>query len=426
MSRQRVPSVIVALLLAAEGPALAEIKIEVDCGRVTFERVPARYDTNGNGRLDTNARPRGPSELEVFALHQCQTIYAKLDQDLDGAISPAELAAYQAAAAADNRLNKTLEFVMADGREAARDAPIDVAEDRTKPAAAKPFSRVETSQGFLIRKDYHAASILSKPPKTDPASLRPEGRALLSYVKDNRADDQTLSARGAVVAFHRWSFFGDTQPLPTMTAAAVGGGIEFDRTISSSDSTKEVNALTFRLDGDVEFASLSPFSLDYFKLSPNVTTDFDFKSAQIGIRAEYSPVENILGIGVSRRIPGLADLPLEFRWQPTLRVDYQRVLDDGGQPTLIDKNDFFFIGAAIGAQIFFDFKPLERLSLDANYLGMTDLANDAGGFDYLDVSANWALDQARHFSLTANYRTGREPRTRKKVDQITIGFGVQF
>ena len=107
-------------------------------------------------------------------------------------------------------------------------------------------------------------------------------------------------------------------------------------------------------------------------------------------------------------------------------MEYQRVVDDGGQQQLQEADDFLFAGPLINAQIFFDFAPLNGAFLNIDYRYLDDILGNTSGFDYLEASANLPLDSENHYLLNIRFREGNLPTTRQAVDDFLIGFGVRF
>ena len=114
-----------------------------------------------------------------------------------------------------------------------------------------------------------------------------------------------------------------------------------------------------------------------------------------------------------------------FRWRPVAHAEFLHVADAGRSATLAAQSDRSYAGAIINAELFFG-GPLERLYFDTTYWQMFNLTGGAPGFDYLQVGANWGLDEAGHFALTAKYRTGNLPKTFQKVEDITVGLAAKF
>ena len=381
-----------------------------------YVNVPVKYDRNGNGNLD-----RG-SELEVYLIHQRNPVLAKFDIDLNGELSGGEVIKMNKAAR--ERLDDDL-LDVEDYLEIKPDG-ITVVEG---PSANTPKPSVRTNQvtsGFFIRNAYTTVSVLSEVPRQDTGSLRTSTPATLAYTRDNQADSDQLAISGSTFGFRRWSFQKENKPLRNLQAAALSGGVVFDRTISSAEDANEADSLALRINGDAVFNRWPVFNDHYLTLSTMLTSDFDFDSALLTGGIRWQPVHNPWAIGGVAREFEIANSALAFRWQPSIDIEYQRVVDDGGQAQLQEADDFLFVGPLFSAQLFFDFAPFNGAFLNMDYRLMVDALGNAGSFNFIEASANFPLDSTNHYLLNFRFRDGNLPTTRQEVDDSLIGIGVRF
>ena len=418
----------ISLVLFLIQPAVSQ---EID----RYSDVPAKYDLNGNGRLDTDqgedGTPHPKSELAIYLLHQRSAILQTYDIDLNGEVSGSEI----------RKLNETARENIVDDLEDARDflckdsvikiqgclkpREILIATSTPSPQQENRLTDTRVTNGLFIRNAYSAISILSEVPKRDANSLRTVTPATLSYIRDNQAGSDQLSISGAVSKFRRWSYRGEKKPLPNLQASSISGGVVFDRTISSAENANETDVLALRFDVDTVFQGLPLFDTQFLTFTSTITSDFDLDTAILTAGLRWQPVQNSLAIGVSNHFK-IDNLPFSFRWQPSIEMEYQNIADDGGQEQLQEAGDFLFIGPLLNAQLFFDFKPFNGAFLNVDYRFMEDALDNTESFDYLELSANFPLDAANHYLLNFRFREGNLPTTRQEVDDFLIGIGVRF
>jgi len=212
--------------------------------------------------------------------------------------------------------------------------------------------------------------------------------------------------------------------------------VALDKVTTSGGSKDDVDSLVFRLGEGFHYSgqNLTAGLLDGFNvnLSPNYATATSGGSKVLGGALDITPVR--LGSGFWNTINDAFRPFGIFRVRPELvfHTEGGSVLDDGGSPALLKTNDFLRIGGTFGLSVratedlIAYFKPLQGLLL---YAGLQYYAQVSGGgpdVDLFTASVDWALDDAGHYSISAQYRNGRSPLLLQRDNSVVVGLGVKF
>lgn len=376
-----------------------------------FHNIPPKY-AGDDGVLSD-------AELDVYLQHKANPKLAAVDSDLNGVADPDELTNYVKPKGDSDVYLEELRREAEAYKEAGKSptvAPKPEPKDPPKPNAAGFI----VEDNWLLRDAYYIVGLYDNPDK-DIKKLK---AARLQYRRDNIGDTDQVSATGAVTLFRRWRNVGTPQkPAGPLDSLALSAGIEFDRTVTLSGTAKEVDVLSFRLDGQAAYRGITFFEADYFSAGIKYTTDFDGRSGVGSANFTWTPIETNAAIGGKYFVPGV---PLIFTWQPSLFVDFQRVFDDGGQAQLAMADDFLFAGPVLSARLELDVPSLPNAFLQADGRAMSDLLDIDSGFTFYQISGNIPLDEDQKFLLSLTYRNGKLPNNRQQVDDIVLGLGVRF
>jgi hypothetical protein len=380
-----------------------------------LDKVPAIYDQNGDGLLNEGM------ELNVFLKHHLSPQLKKFDKNLNGMLDGEEVRLLLTSINDPPLLQSHIE--QSENYMNDNNVVKVAAKPKPKPPVKDKVPKLKSNSGLLLRSAYSPFSLLSERPKQSAKGLAKVSPALASYSRDNQSDSNELALSGSLSVFHRKPFRQDDAPLPGMEAIAYSAGIVFDRKISSAPNGTNTNVLAFKFNGDMEFVGWPIFNRQYISTGVELVSDFDFDTAIIAGSIQWQPTHNSFAIGVTQSV---GNLPLEYRWQPALRIEYQNIADDGGQAQLMGMDDFAFIGPIVEGQLFLDFLPIRGAFLDGKYRLMKDLLGNGNSYDYFEASANFPLDENNHFLFSFRYREGNLPVTRQAVDDILIGIGFRY
>jgi len=123
---------------------------------------------------------------------------------------------------------------------------------------------------------------------------------------------------------------------------------------------------------------------------------------------------------------------LRVRPELVFHTEGGSVLDDGGSPALLKANDFLRVGGTFALSVratedvIAYFKPLQGLLLHAGLQYYAEVSGGGPDVDLFMASADWALDEAGHYTISAQYRNGRSPLLLQRDNSVVIGLGVKF
>lgn len=383
-----------------------------------------KFDQNKNGLIDKGR------EIEVCGMHgggsPSNQVMSMFDSNADGKLDVAELKSLYD----DARFQSTAEVF--DTNEIIGAAPglRPTVPPTPEKEEEENTSRFATKEGIILRNAFQTVGVLNTPTlASGKRDLSKISGADFSFTNNSLTGEHDISASGALMFFRQQTLAPlkasdnvDYSSLGGIVGTAIYGGAEFDRKINTANRAAETNSLSLKAGGEVQIRDVQNRIDHYFSGAVFDNTDFDFKAHVLGGQISYQPVSNRLAIGVARKI---GSLPVYFRWHPSLRGEYQYVLDDGDRSNLVQSDSYVFAGPVVSATFWFD-NFLDNFYIDTNYWYMQDVGAGNQTFTYYDVSGNFNLDPDGHVALTAKYRNGRLPTDRQRVEDFRVGLTAKF
>lgn len=203
-------------------------------------------------------------------------------------------------------------------------------------------------------------------------------------------------------------------------------GFEFDQTRNRSNKKADTDYLAFQIIGEmeVEQAPASLFPLQYFRYGGYWKTDSRGESRIGGAFGEWQPYKLEWAIGVAPKVFGT---PMQFRWQPIVRFESEKVVN-AGPLTNLQTGDFYTRGGPIlRADIFFADGYLRNFVFGVQYrhLWSFDRGNADKNIGYFQADATYNLDDAGVFALSATYRDGMLPGNGTRVRDVRGGLTIK-
>ena len=212
--------------------------------------------------------------------------------------------------------------------------------------------------------------------------------------------------------------------------------VQWDKVDTSKSSTGEQDSLILRITTgfksatkDAQKSLLDGWRVD---LSAGYSTDSNFDKGIVSGELDLKPfMYESPGRGVG--INGAFHRAGIFRLRPELvfHAEAGSVVDDGEITALINQEDFVRLGARVGLAVRFEqvsgrFRCLRGLLLHTGLQYYVDVTDAGPDVDLFTASADWAIDEEGHYTLTAVYRNGRAPLVLERENRLTVGLGVKF
>lgn len=288
---------------------------------------------------------------------------------------------------------------------------------------------VEDTKAFkakiLIRSDFNdvlpGEDLTSKDPKAARNKLT---GALFSYSRDFQNNEDSWSAKGAIIFPLLWKTFEPyTLENGAWTKYGLIPSISFDRVTNDKDESKEVNSLIFRVGAFAEYGGGSFTDYQQLRVFATYGTDFDFRSRTPAAELEWEPVKSFgekFGIGMIR--PVKEDV-FAYRLRTFFHAEYGEVQKAGGKVG-VDETTFFRAGPVFELTLdpFFS----DRMSCTISYSYYFPFSGPRDHNYNLKVEPQLFLDEAKHFTLKASYERGGLDLTEEFVNTFSMGIGVLF
>jgi len=212
--------------------------------------------------------------------------------------------------------------------------------------------------------------------------------------------------------------------------------VQWDKVTTSRTNTDEIDDLISRLSTGFSYQvkDRKHFIIDGFRLNVSGTYATD-SSGDRGVMAgelDITPFKDRWGehgIGIN----SLFQQVWIFRLAPELSFHMEggTVTDDAGVPALMQANDFLRIGGKFGLSVRFEqisgrFTFLKGLLIHTGLEYYVDVTGKGPDVDIFTSSADWALDDDGHYTLSVEYRNGRSALVLQRDNRITVGLGMKF
>lgn len=287
---------------------------------------------------------------------------------------------------------------------------------------------------LLIRAEYQDISILNKAKKFNKAK-----GARVAFQRDIDGSNNLLSLSGALLypILTDLQVKGDPERTcspeiaNTLSRYSITPSIAFNRAINSRNKKKDKNELVFRGGFQLEFCGGPVFVTHQLTGWTSLATDFDLDAGVAGVEFEWAPqIRPGLGgetsaLYIGRPRPILQDW-LWYQIQPTARLEYANVIDDGGRAELRGSDDFVGIGGRIELDLWVPDGLLENLRAYAAWTYIGGVAGRPQERQELTTGIEYPLDQFGHFNFTAEYEKGESPLLLEQTDEFNIGFTIKF
>jgi hypothetical protein len=250
----------------------------------------------------------------------------------------------------------------------------------------------------LIRQDFADVWLFDNPTAVSSAK-----GATISWASDNIAKDATWSIHGmGAVAMSFPGGYAD-RGYSTLGASFIGY-VQVDREIHSNQVKKNVDTIAGGIAGEVGFDT-GPGS-QYFRLSAGAVNDRLAQQTAVSAMLEWLPVYGgDYCIGSPCPVRGL---PVIYRFQPELKVQYARTTDDGALIAFSERKE----SLRIGPEFTFLFKPFgsevaffSRLHGQVTYHPWYEVLSGKNQY-WVDTSLTYNIDDKGHLGLTGSYSRG--------------------
>jgi hypothetical protein len=259
----------------------------------------------------------------------------------------------------------------------------------------------DPSVTFLVRQSFSDIWLFDDPNKVSEVK-----GATASWSQDNIAHDTTWSIHGmgaAVVSVP--GAFGNNSVL----GANLASYVQVDREIHSKLTKKNADTI---VGGGTSEVGIDAFGgSQYLRLSAAALTDRIADQTSVTTMFEWLPVyggDNCIGSPCA--VPGL---PIIYRFQPELKVQYDHTTDAGALLTFSGRKE----ALRIGPEFTFLFKPfgpqlafLSQLHGQITYHPWIEVYSDTRQ-SWLDASLTYDIDHAGHLGLTGSYTRGSTEQT---------------
>ncbi len=272
------------------------------------------------------------------------------------------------------------------------------------------------SARWYLRGEFAKPSILDEVDKS--VSARSADPLLLSYSDDSQSGTEALSIKGATF----WEIRRNIENQRSLKIAAYTIGVEVDRRAVNGVDTSDT--IEFQSGGSWKFEATSPdmFWENSF-LSANLgwITNSAFELSVGTADLSYVPSSSKRGFGEVPYAVGNA----EMQFEPELKAQYQRIIDDAEVDLYEGETDRVYVGGSIDATLSFVESPLDRLSLVAGYEYMKSFTNDLNDTRLFSLQANWKLSEKSPISVVVSYENGDTPTT-VDTEAVSVNLGVAF
>jgi len=260
--------------------------------------------------------------------------------------------------------------------------------------------------------------------KVDPRSPENEFPAVLSYKRDEHADDtDQLNVLGAVEIVNCIVNRGDPQLLNIRIDSGFGLDFEIDGSTPPEDSSVQGSApFSFTWIAENDRAAITKVVTT---LTPKFGSDRAFDrevyEASATLALQSRPFARA---GLRTFLPSFNNQILSIWWQPSILAEWTDIADAAGNEDLAALEETSFrVGlradvivrpSLLNERLAFKFKGFQRY--------------DTGGGDsrsYTESSVTYNLDEDGKAQFTAIYRHGRKPPAFSANDQWLIGIGIQ-
>jgi hypothetical protein len=212
--------------------------------------------------------------------------------------------------------------------------------------------------------------------------------------------------------------------------------VQWDKVDTSKSDTDEIDSMIFRLTTGLKYATKDPQSslFDGYRMDVSATyaTDSRLERGMAAAELDFKPFKDEwepLGFGLNGAFKRIGI----FRIRPalTLHGEAGTVTDDGGDAEFVTRDDYLRLGGSVGLDVRFEqvtgrFKAFKGLLLHAGLQYYVDVTDSGPDVDLFTASADWALDDDGHYSLSVVYRNGRTPLVLERENRLTVGLGVKF
>ena len=263
-----------------------------------------------------------------------------------------------------------------------------------------------TAAGILLRETAEDIS-----PSTSAKAISKVKPAVFSFTRDFSAQTNTFIAKGAVM-----------RPFKINAHFFLAPSITFNRTVSK-DTTKAANTLVPKIGFYFNLSKDKPrvIQAHLVRILANVATDFDFKSSQVGVEAEWEPVfKNVAGLGIYYLIS--ESIPIEYRLQFFTHTEAGYVFNKGNKENLESSSTYLRTGGKIGV----DFRLFETIGLSGGLRYLYGLAGVPQHSRYWTASAEYTIGPSGNIGLKIDYQKGNVPLTSEEVNNIVVGFAVRL
>jgi hypothetical protein len=266
---------------------------------------------------------------------------------------------------------------------------------------------------FLVRDSFSDIWLFDKPTAVSSAK-----GATVSWSRDNIAHDATWSMHGMAAA--AVSIPGDyAKPgRISILGASLAAYVQVDREIHSNLTKK--NADTIVGGGTSEIGIDTLGGSQYFRLSGAAVTDRIADQTSVTTMFEWLPVYGgDYCIGSPCSVPGL---PIIYRFQPELKVQYDRTTDAGALLAFSGRKQSLRIGPEF-TLLFKPFGPqvgfLSQFHGQVTYHPWIEVYSNTRQ-SWLDASLTYNIDPKGHLGITGSYTRGYTETTGVLTDLYKI------
>ncbi|MCE7066669.1 hypothetical protein [Dyadobacter sp. CY326] len=266
-----------------------------------------------------------------------------------------------------------------------------------------PLPRKTKTLGILLRETSEDISPYKAAEKNSKAKA-----SIFSYAHDFGTSANAWVAKGALM-----------RPFKHNETVSTALSVSFNRVVTK-DSTKEANSLVPRFGLYLRPRGKGIFLRHLIRLLANYGTDFDFKSSQYGVEAEWEPVLQLEPFGLYWR--PWEKSPVEIRLQTFVHSEAGHVLSKGKKEELKSNSTYTRAGGKFGIDLRF----FERVELGGAVRYLYGFSGPQKHSKYYTSTFAYGFGAERNTTFKIEFQKGNVPITQEEVNNIVVGLGFKF
>ena len=157
-------------------------------------------------------------------------------------------------------------------------------------------------------------------------------------------------------------------------------------------------------------------------ISPVYETDRVNSTETIGGDIFYTPtIVKSLAIG-KEAVLG----PLSLRWRPYIGFEGGHIIDDGGNPALLNQSEYARFALKLHAELWLKIFDPDQFVVASDYYFRQSFTDDTPAYNYVEVSPILYLDKEHFLSTGLTYKRGKSTPKFEDINSLSVWLGVKF